>query len=172
MSMGPFDLLADAKQSGSPLRNQVAGYLQAIHGNAEIEKRVAGKKVDVVCLVDDYDRQVPLLVECKDYASRLKREQVARILADYSDVLTEEPTGTLLIVTRNGLATDAGTLLSRNRQARHLTIWELEDRVLGLTEYVRAQASAFDDEGLRHYYIPARARAALYDDAQRRSLSD
>lgn len=172
MTMGTFDLLADAQQSGSPLRNQAAGYLQAIHGNADVEKRVAGKKVDIVCMVDDYDRQVPLLVECKDYGTRLTREQVARILADYSDVLTDEPTGTLLIVTRNGLATDAGTLLSRNRQARHLTIWELEDRVLGLTEYVRAQASAFDDEGLRHYYVPARSRAALYDDAQRRSLSD
>ncbi len=170
--MGTFDLLADAQQSGSPLRNQAAGYLQAIHGNAEVEKRIAGKKVDIVCMVDDYNRRVPLLVECKDYGTRLTREQVVRILADYGDVLTDEPTGTLLILTRNGLTTDAGTLLSRNRQARHLTIWELEDRVLGLTEYVRAQASAFDDEGLRHYYVPARSRAARYDDAQRRSLSD
>ena len=172
MSMGTFDRLADANQSGSPLRNQAAGYLHAIHGNADIERLVAGKKVDVYCLVDDYDRRTPLIVECKDYAGHLTREQVSRILADYTDVLADEPTGTLLIVTRNGLAPAANALLSRNRQARHLTIWELEDRVLGLTEYVRAQASAFDDEGLRHYYVATRARAAIYDEAQRRSLSD
>lgn len=54
----------------------------------------------------------------------------------------------------------------------HQTIWELEDSALGLLPYVRAQVGAFDEEGLRSYYVPARARLALYGDDPARSLSE
>lgn len=172
MSEGTFNRLADANNSGSPLRNEAAGYLHAIYGNADIEVRIGGKKVDIVVSMRDFGRTVRLLTEVKDYAQRLTRQDVAVITADYQGLIGQEAGARLLIVTRNGLSTDAESLIEEHNWLRHQTIWELEDEVLGLAEYVHDQAQAFDRDGLSQYYVSARAKEAVYADGEKRSTAE
>jgi len=167
-----FDKRADAGQPGAALRNEAANYLEAIHGNARIEMMVEAKKVDIVCGVFEYGKPTDLFVEVKDYAGHLGRSDVAAIFADYTPLLAKARSGRLLLVTRQGLSSAAQIFVDTTPAMFHQTIWELEDAALGLLPYVREQARAFEQDGLRNYYVPARARRALYDADQARTLAE
>jgi len=167
-----FDKRADADLTGSALRNEAASYLEAIHGNARVEITVDGKKVDIACTVFDYGKPTDLFVEVKDYAGHLGRSDVSGIYADYTPLLARARSGRLLLVTRKGLSPAAQAFIDSTPAMFHQTIWELEDAALGLLPYVRAQATVFEEEGLNNYYVPARARQALYDPDQTRTLAE
>jgi len=165
-----FDKRGDSHLPGSALRNEAASYLEAIHGNASIETIIEGKKIDITCTVREYGKPTDLLVEVKDLAGNLSREDASRIYADYLPLLAKARSGRLLLVTRMGLTPAAQAYVESLVNMFHQTIWELEDAALGLLPYVRAQVGAFDEELLSSYYVPARARQAVYDEEQHRSL--
>lgn len=167
-----LDRRADGQLPGSSLRNEAASYLEAVYGNARIEVMVAGKKVDIVCETREHGKVTDLYVEVKDYSGHLSRSDAAQIFADYSGIIGQGRSGRLLLVTRNGLSPSAQAFVDSQPLMFHQTIWELEDNALGLLPYVEAQARLFDEEGLRSYYIPARARLADYSEDQIRSLNE
>lgn len=159
----PERLLADAGDPGSALRNEVARYLRAIHGHAEVEVRDGGKKVDVVSRYRDFGREITIFAEAKDYAVHLSRAQATAIAADYEEQLERTSASILLIVTRNGLSPDADAYIAGRARLRHQTIWELEAAVLDLADYARGLRDQFTASGLAEYYVPLRVRPVLYD---------
>ncbi|ALJ08822.1 hypothetical protein MU852_00800 [Brevundimonas albigilva] len=77
----------------------------------------------------------------------------------------------MLVITRQGLSTDAQAYVDEQAGLRHQTIWELENEILGLTDYVRSLTGLFHQDGLSDYYIPGRARLARYE-SDHRTLSE
>lgn len=155
--MTTYDLLSGNNDPGSELRNQAANFLAAIYGRGIIEYRSAGKKADAYFEASDLGRSTRIYVESKDYKNRLSRKEVVHIWSDYSGVIERSAPARLLLVTRNGLTTDAESFVQEQPNIRHLTIWELENEVLGMTSYLRTLVSLFDDDGLSSYYVPAKA---------------
>ena len=136
--------------------------------------RVAGKKVDIVFEVPDFEKTRRLFVEAKDYRSPLTRVQVRDIWADYMGIIDTHKPADLLIVTRCGLTPDARKYVdSELTMVRHQTVWELENNILGLTDYLRSLSDIFKEDGLDHYYVDARAKRAAYaDDKVTRIISE
>lgn len=170
MTKTVLDQRNDSTLPGSSLRNEAADYLGALHSNVQLEVYRHTKKVDIVCQVRTFGKVTELLVEVKDYARNLSREEVAVIAADYEPLLNKDPTSRLLLVTRGGLSPAAQASIQDRTRMFHQTIWELEDEAFGLLPYVSAQTAAFEEGGLSSYYVPARANLALYDTDHARSL--
>lgn len=162
--MSTNDLENPNPAPGDLLRDQAANLLSVKYGTPITEKRINGKKVDIFFKYNDLGRERTLFVECKDYQRRLSREQVVEIWSDYSGIMKKNEPSHLLVVTRNGLSTDALEYLSEEQSnSSHQTIWQLESDILGLTGYTRSLSGIFSQGGLDRYYIEPSADLELYD---------
>lgn len=173
--MSTFDLENVQQRPGDELRDLVANLLTPRFGRPTREARVAGKKVDLRFEFDDLGKRKTLLVECKDHATSLGRAEVALIWSDYSGIVAQNSPCDFLLITRAGLTSDAESFIRDEiSQARHQTIWELENNILGLSDYVRGLQHLFEQNGLNQYYIEARARHATYgaEEGQERQLGE
>ncbi|MDQ0462944.1 hypothetical protein QO010_000692 [Caulobacter ginsengisoli] len=161
--MTTFDLDNPEPNSGDALRDEAANLLATRFGRPKREKRADGKKVDLYFMRRDFGRDVGMYVEAKDYNRNLSRAEVVSIWTDYSGIIRKNAPATLLVVTRNGLATDAQEFIETEQtEIRHQTIYELENEILGLTEYIRSLQTLFSEGGLDKYYVEGRARLAQY----------
>lgn len=161
--MATFDLENPEPIAGDELRDEAANLLATKFGRPTREARVHGKKVDLLFSRRDFGKETTLLVEAKDYGRNLTRSDLVTIWADYSGIVEKSAPATLLVITRQGLSTDAQAYVDEQAGLRHQTIWELENEILGLTDYVRSLTGLFDQDGLSDYYIPGRARLAAYE---------
>lgn len=157
-----FDLENPNPVPGDALRDEAANLLAARFGRPIREKLIAGKKVDLSFQKRAFGKNETMVVEAKDLAGNLGRDQAVQIWADYEPVLREAAPANLLLVTRRGLSSAAQTYVDSQPLMRHQTIWELENEMMGLTDYVRSLTDLFDREGLSHYYVPGRLRLAHY----------
>ncbi len=160
-----FDLQNENSAAGSALRNEAANFLAELYGSqiARTEQRVFGKKADGYFVETRLGKESRIYLEAKDYSEPLNRSQVVAIWNDYSGIIEQTQPSDLLLITRHGLSPDAQEYVQNERaRMRHLTIWELENEVLGLTNYVRHLQTLFDQEGLSSFYVPARARSVTY----------
>ena len=166
--MSTFDLENPQPLAGDALRDEAANLLATKFGRPTREARVGGKKVDLLFTRRDFGKSTTLFVEAKDYGRRLQRSDLVTIWADYSGLIDKSAPATLLVITRQGLTADAEAFIEEQGGMRHQTIWELENEILGLTDYVRSLTGLFELNGLREYYIAGRARSAAYDKDHRR----
>lgn len=161
--MTAFEIQNENRNPGSALRNEAANYLSGLYGNGRTEILIAGKKVDGVFERDDFGSRETIILEAKDYARPLHRDDLKAIWSDYETVLDEVRPAKLLVISRHGLAPGAQAYLDTRPPMRHRTIWELEDEVLGLRPHTQAMAAAFEEGGLSRFYIEARAAEVAYD---------
>lgn len=161
--MTTFDLENPEPIAGDVLRDEAANLLATKFGRPTREARVHGKKIDLLFSRRDFGKETTLFVEAKDYGRNLGRAELVTIWADYSGIVEKSAPATLLVITRQGLSTDAQAYVNEQAGLRHQTIWELENEILGLSDYVRSLTRLFDQDGLSDYYIPGRARLAAYE---------
>lgn len=156
---------------GDELRDNAAFLLEPRLGPAVKEKRQIGKKVDIFFELSDFGKKSRLYVEAKDYSDPLRRSQVVNIWSDYSGIIDQNKPASLLIVSRNGLTTDAEAYVN-DEQAflRHQTLQQIENDALGLDSYVRSEIDIFTRDGLSRYYIPAIGQKVGYDQRNHRSV--
>jgi len=168
------DLANPHPRPGDGLRDAAANLLSARYGEPRTEARKAGKKVDIYFEYIDLKKSKRLFVEAKDYESPLTRAQVRDIWADYMGLVEKNRPAELIIITRSGLTADADAYVSDElTYVSHLTIWELENTILGLSDYIRHLSGVFSEGGLSEYYVPARASPVAYLEGkqQRKTLS-
>jgi hypothetical protein len=168
------DLANPHPRPGDGLRDAAANLLSARYGEPRTEARKAGKKVDIYFEYIDLKKRRRLFVEAKDYESPLTRAQVRDIWADYMGLIEKNRPAELIIVTRSGLTADADAYVSDElTYVSHLTIWELENTILGLSDYIRHLSGIFSEGGLSEYYVPARVSPVAYLEGkqQRKTLS-
>ena len=150
--MSTFDLSNANPASGDKLRDEAANLLSYRFPDTKIEKRARGKKVDVFFATTEFKKTVHCFVEAKDYKKRIGRKEIAYIWSDYSGIIKSNRPATLLLVTRSGLTTDAQEFVSEIPELRHLTIWELENECINLSNYLRHLHDSYIKSGLDHYY--------------------
>lgn len=172
--MSTADLQNSRPKAGDRLRDQAANLLSAKYGNPKVEARAAGKKVDVIFEYVEFERVNKIFVEAKDYKSPLPRSDIRDIWVDYMGLVEHHHPAVLLIVTRSGVTPDARAYIEEELQfVRHQTIWELENNILGLTDYLRHLSGVFREDSLDQYYVEAHVREATYDQSgDNRALSD
>lgn len=160
----------DSHLSGSALRDEAAHYLNLIYGNAEIETAFGGKNVDILCQTEMLGKKIALVCEVKDYAKLLTRSQIVHIVSDLDVVRKRSGPCNIMIVTRNGVSAGAAEYVRDQDNLFHRSIWELEDEVFGIREYLQHVEEIPKSNGLDRYYIPARAdRISYLDDKRHRS---
>ncbi len=157
--MSIYDLERDQNLPGEELRCTAANLLSMKYGEAKLEKRACGKKTDIFFEYDDFGRTVKLYVEAKDHTDRLGRNDVTLIFSDYSGILNRNAPASLLIVSRNGITSDAECFVNEEQSnLRHQSIRELENNIFEITPYIRQLSCIFEEDGLNEYYIEARAK--------------
>lgn len=143
-----------AQKPGDALRDQAAKLLASLHGPAKTEARAHGKKVDVYFEYRELGRKLRLYVEAKDYNRALGRADVKDIFSDHSGILDRNKPASLLIVTRNGLTTDADEFVNVEQSAlRHQSILEIEISSVDLDSYLQYLIEDHSDIGLNNYYV-------------------
>ena len=154
--------------SGDSLRDTASDYLEARYGKVRTEKREIGKKVDAYFEVESLGQKTRHYLEAKDYNRNLTREDVVKIWADYMGILEKNRPSKLLLVTRNGLSSDAEAYVRDEiSDFLHLTIWEVENEALDLSGYQSQLCNEYLEEGIQNYYIPTKARLADYSSGTR-----
>ncbi len=157
---------------GDALRNAAAELLQGRLGKAYLEYRANGKKADIYFVERHFGKISKTYVEAKDYKKCLGRDDVVKIWADYSGIIAKNAPAILLVVTRNGLTSDAQSYIEDEQPLmRHQTIREIENETLGLSEYVAYLGDEFSRDGLDKYYVNAQAFQVHYGSDKERSVS-
>jgi len=160
------DLSNPSKKAGDALRDKVANLAERLYQNVQTEKYVGGKDVDVYYEEVHYGNVLARFVEVKDVKEKLTNTQVSTICGDYAAAMAAHPESMLLIVTRVGITPQARDVIAGRQNTRHMTIWELEEHVLGLTDYVRHLGSLSAHDGLDKYYIMPTASEITYEDLE------
>ena len=138
---------------GDELRDTAADFFEIIYGTTKKEIRANGKKVDIYCETQDFGRTRRLYIEAKDYTKPLQRKQLATIHSDYSGIIRTNGPADLVIITRNGITTDANAFIEEHPDVRHLTIDELENFAIGLDPYIKYLAQKYQHDTKSGYYI-------------------
>jgi hypothetical protein len=139
---------------GDELRDRAAKLLSSRFGPAKTEKREHGKKVDVYFEYPDLGRTVRLYVEAKDYNHPLHRSEAVQIFSDYCGILDRNKPSSLLIVTRNGLSSDADQYINVEQSSvRHQSILEIEVSSVDLSTYLQALLREYQESGLSKFYV-------------------
>ncbi|WP_323783272.1 NACHT domain-containing protein [Leisingera sp.] len=133
-----------------------AEILSTHYGQPREEYRACGKKVDIFFQKEEFGHVERIYVEAKDYGQPLGRSDVVHICVDYEGILKRNAPCKLIIVTRNGLHTDARTYLEEERtEVRHQTLSEIENASLNLNNYMHTLMSNCSGVRLDDYYIEA-----------------
>lgn len=169
--MSTLALENPSPNAGDGLRDIVGDLLAVRNGRPVRELLVAGKKADLVFEREEFGKRQTLFVETKDYDRNLRRDELVAIWADYEPVVKSRSPATLLVVTRCGLTSGAQAYIESHDKLSHQTIWQLENEIFGLTEYVRHLQGLFGAEGLSKYYVPSRASRVRYE-GQSRLIDD
>ncbi|VXC51264.1 hypothetical protein OCEANICA350_10375 [Oceanicaulis sp. 350] len=163
--MAPIHRTQNTKpKAGDELRDHAADLLELLYGEGKIEKRANGKKVDCYFEVNDFGKKRKLFLEAKDYNRNLNRDEVLKIYGDYDEFTRSNSPVQVLIITRNGLSTDAESFIDERPHFRHRTILELENDVVGMDEYVRHNAREKGNQGVIDYFVSPYAHAHLDGD--------
>lgn len=126
---------------GNAFRDAVCDLLRTKYPDLRVERRVAGTKVDIRFTSDGLAREV-WAVECKDYAKPLDKGYVSRdIYPLYRPMLDTGDVDRVLIVSRNGLTTDAQDYVDSVRGFSHKTYVQLAEDMVGLRRYIQHLAS-------------------------------
>ncbi|MEM5473859.1 NACHT domain-containing protein [Hoeflea sp. AS60] len=148
---------------GDELRNHAVRLLSARYGAVKAEVRTDGKRADGFFVHEHFGRREAVFIECKDYAGPLGRRAVEQIWAAYSGLVRKHAPALLLLITRNGITPDAESYIhDEQTQMRHETIWRLENKILGLSDYIETLENIFTQDGLSNYYIEAKATLVEY----------
>ena len=149
---------------GDALRDQAANLLSVKYGDAITEKRSRGKKVDVYFEYRSLGRKRRLYVECKDYEKHLTRSDLVSIWSDYAGILDRNKPSDLIVITRNGISTDAHEYINEEvSNSSHQTIWQLESDILGLDQYTNSLIEIINENNLNEYYILPRGKIDYFE---------
>jgi hypothetical protein len=115
--------------------------LRTKYPDLRIEKRLSGTKVDIRFTNEGFAREV-WAVECKDYSKRLDKGYVgSEIFPLYHPMLEKREVDRVLIVSRNGLTTDAEEYVGSLKGFSHLTYERLAEALVGLRGYIEHLAT-------------------------------
>lgn len=145
-------------EQGDKFEDAVINVMQ-FFPNTTLRKQIliSGKKVDVFCEINSQlQGSTRIAVECKDYAAPLTREVVARIVADYAPLFSNQEIDKLFLVTRRGIVANATASLD-GKKFQHYTLKELEDLVIDPRILLDNMTRQFEIDDLNLYYIPAKA---------------
>lgn len=141
-------------ETDSKVFEQMVGELLRLSGyEVKNEILIGHKKVDLYVEERRLGSVKRIAVECKNYAPTLSQAQVTDIHTNYRPLYESNLIDEILIVTRNGLAPSANTLVSLTRELTHLTFDELQSSIMDFRPYLIGLVQQFDDQGLSNYYI-------------------
>jgi hypothetical protein len=141
---------------GKSFEGEVAHLLALADFEVEREVLVGYKKIDLYILQRTLGSRRRLAVECKAHGRRLTQSQVNLIYSNYKPLIDSNQVDGVLLVTRNGLAPSALTMVKTIREMSHMTSADLFDLVMDFGPYLAGIQRQFDDQGLSSYYIPPR----------------
>ncbi|HQR97641.1 MULTISPECIES: NACHT domain-containing protein [unclassified Polaromonas] len=126
---------------GDSFRDLVCELLRTQFPDAQPEQYVNGTKVDVLFTRVDFGRTDRMAVECKSYETPLTKTYIEeKIWPKYQRLLDAGYIDGVLIVSRKPVGSAAADSIKGWRYARHLTIQELEESLLGIRKYVQTLA--------------------------------
>lgn len=125
------------------------------------EKLVGHKKIDSYAEETTLTSIKRVAVECKSYGSRLTQKQVSEIYSNYLPLYRDNKIDEILIISIHGLAPSAVTMVEITRELNHLTLAELQNRVIDFRAYLPSLVREYESRGLPHYYIPLKSNSGL-----------
>lgn len=159
-----FDLENLDPNRGDGFRDEAANLFTHRYGRPMRELRSNGKKVDIYFKRNEFGKDVRYYVEAKQYKHPLGRDAVNRIWGDYEGILRRNAPAVLILITQNGLTADAQAYVHDEKpEMRHQTIWEVEQGILPLSDYLRELTNLHAEDGLNDYYVPTKAAPVIYD---------
>jgi hypothetical protein len=145
-------------QIGDRFRDTVASILRTKYADVLTEVRLGNhKKVDIVFSRFDFGRIERIGVECKHYQRPLTKQEISsKIYPDYNVLVSEGELDRVIIVASKDISADARSYVDAIRWMSFRTVYQLEEDLLGLREYIESLSTIFDERELGSYYVEAR----------------
>jgi Restriction endonuclease len=148
-------------ERGNTFRDLVASMLEAAGFVAETETREQFKKVDVRWRREDIDGLQKYLVEAKDHAGTLSKDECGTFVTEYGGLIDSGDADRAWLVSKGQLSADGRALVDNKRGCKAMTFAEFQRRLLGLDSYLHDLIVAYDNERIAEWYIP------LHDDDEK-----
>lgn len=139
---------------GKDFEDETAYFLALANFEVQRELVLGYKKIDLYIVQHTLGSTRRIAVECKAHGRRLTQAEVNSIYSNYKPLFDSNQIDGILLVTRNGLAPSALSMVNATREMSHMTSSELFDLVMDFRPYLHGLLRQFDEHGLSSYYIP------------------
>ena len=137
------------------MQSEVISLLRLQGWKVSTEKIVGHKKVDALgSKSDDFGLPQTIAIEVKSGKSGCAREEVSKIYADYLPLVQSRHVDFILLVTEADLTPAAVTYITETSDIRHLTYFDLLNRVIDFSHYLDGLEAQFEESHLATRYVP------------------
>ena len=138
----------------SHLFEKAVGELLSLAGYEVKRERVLGhKKVDLYIEEKRLGSRCRIAVECKCYNRVLTKRELTTIRVDYNPLYESNHIDEILVVTLNGLAPSAETVIDSSRIVSHVTYADLQNTIMDFRPYLLGLIDQYSSDGLSLYYV-------------------
>lgn len=132
----------------------VASLLIAAGYEVRPESIIGFKKVDLYFEERRLGSIRRVAVECKHYKGVLSQSELTAIYTNYHPLYERYLIDEILVITQEGLAPSAQTMVQQTRALSHLTFAELQNLIMDFHPYLMGLISNYSEDGLSSYYVP------------------
>src|SRR5260370_33926 len=101
----------------------------------------------------DFGKHKRIALECKDYSTVLRQEDVTQIYANYLPLLQEHEIDQIVLVTRGDISPSAKTYAESAMGFVHLTYLDLLNSLLDMSGYLASLVAEYATDEVSQYYI-------------------
>lgn len=132
----------------------VASLLTAAGYEVQPESIIGFKKVDLYFEERRLGSIRRVAVECKYYQRVLSQAELNTIYVNYHSLYERSYIDEILVITQEGLAPSAQTMIQQTRALSHLTFAELQNLIMDFHPYLMGLIRQYSEDGLSSYYVP------------------
>ena len=146
-------------QHGNHFRDGIYSLISLTPGctNVRVECEIGAQFVDIYYEEHSTARTLRVACECKNYAKPLTKALVARnIYPRYFPLLERRLVDVVRIIAPHDVGASARKYIEEDCGFSFHTLAQVESNVIDFRQYLRSLIDAFDEDGLKQYYIRPR----------------
>jgi len=149
-------------QKGSEFEFDVARIYEALGYSVEVDSRIDGNQVDLVCTLTVRGAPtIKLFIECKNYREKVSVTDTNKFINTFNSFSGQSGFNGGILISKNGLTREAKNALKGHKQCKAIKYSDLMNALLDVEAPLRAFIADYETKDIHLFYLPLRCKSEL-----------